>query len=66
MSVLFVVTTFLPRAFDVDDKAADVAVAVTVTDVCVARRPITCAPTSIRYLTNMIMDPINYGNNNKQ
>ena len=48
MSV-FVVTTFLPRAFDVDD----VAVAAAVTDVCVARRP-----TSIRYLTN-IMDPIN-------
>ena len=55
MSVL-VVTTFLPRAVDEDDKAADV----TVTDVCIARRPITCAPTgtSIRYLTN-IMDPIN-------
>ena len=52
MSVFVVVTTVLPRAFDVDD------VAVAVTDVCVARRPITCAPTSIRYLTNM-MDPIN-------
>ena len=63
MSV-FVVTTFLPRAVgDDDDKATDGAV--TVTDVCIARRPITCAPTSIRYLTN-IMDPINYGNNNKR
>ena len=62
MSV-FVVTTFLPRADEEDDKATDVAVAVT--DGGVAHRPITCTPTSIRYLTNM-MDPINYGNNNKR
>ena len=56
MSV-FVATTILPRAVgDEDDKVADVAD--TVTDVCIARRPITCAPTSIGYLTN-IMDPIN-------